>query len=59
MFHESASQSSRLIVVGNKIDLYNDRRVCMQKVQEKITKDNLKYLEISAKTNEGVKELFD
>jgi hypothetical protein len=33
MFHECAFLESKLIIVGNKIDLYNDRRVTMQKVQ--------------------------
>lgn len=29
MFQECASQMSKLIVIGNKIDLYNDRKVSM------------------------------
>jgi hypothetical protein len=33
MFRECACPESKLIIVGNKIDLYNDRRVTMQKVQ--------------------------
>lgn len=59
MFHECAFLESKLIIVGNKIDLYNDRRVTMQKVQQKIIKSKIKYLEISAKTSEGINDLVE
>ena len=59
MFHECAFPESKLIIVGNKIDLYNDRRVTMQKVQQKIIKSKIKYLEISAKTSEGINDLVE
>ena len=43
-----------MLIIGNKIDLYNKRNVSMERVQKEIVKKNYKYLELSAKTNEGI-----
>ena len=43
-----------MLIIGNKIDLYNNRNVSMERVQKEIVKKNYKYLELSAKTSEGI-----
>ena len=46
-----------MLIVGNKIDLYHQRHVSMEKVQKTIVEQKYKYVEISAKTGEGMDEL--
>jgi small GTP-binding protein len=48
-----------VFLVGNKIDL-NDKRVVDKEEAEKYSQENnMAYFEVSAKTGEGIKELFD
>jgi GTPase SAR1 family protein len=56
---EKASPSAQIAIVGNKIDLPNDR-VVQTDVAEQWAKDHKAkcYLEVSAKTGAGIKELF-
>ena len=46
-------------LVGNKIDLENDRKVSTNQGKEFASKHNLIFLETSAKTNENVQRLFE
>jgi small GTP-binding protein len=47
----------KVILVGNKIDL--PRLVDNNKVMEYVSTKNVKYIQVSAKTGEGITELFD
>jgi len=52
-----SSKISRIIMVGNKIDL-KDRQVSKETALRLAEKENVTYLEASAKDGTGVKELF-
>ena len=48
-----------ICLVGNKLDL-NDKREVAKEAAEKFSKENnMLYFEVSAKSGEGIKELFD
>ena len=46
-------------LVGNKIDLEEIRVISKEEAEEYAKENNMYYLEVSAKTGEGIKELFD
>ena len=46
-------------LVGNKIDLEDIRVISKEEAEEYAKENNMYYLEVSAKTGEGIKELFD
>ena len=46
-------------LVGNKIDLEENRVISKEEAEEYARENNMQYLEVSAKTGEGIKELFD
>ena len=45
--------------VANKIDLYNQEEVETEEATEFAKKENVRFFEISCKTDEGIKEFFD
>ena len=47
------------IVCGNKIDLKEKRTITNEEINEYIKKNNLIYVECSARNGEGIKELFN
>lgn len=47
------------ILIGNKLDLEKQRCVSKEEAQELADKNNMDFLEISVKNNEGVKESFE
>ena len=48
-----------IYLIGNKIDLIEDRQVTREEAIEFAKKENLRFFEISCKTDEGIKEFFD
>ena len=52
------SKSISLILVGNKIDLVEDRKVTKEEAEALAKKLNLSYFEASAKTGENVNDAF-
>ncbi len=55
---KSVSQTISMILVGNKIDLENDRVVSTEQGEELAKKLNLSYIETSAKTGENINDAF-
>jgi len=55
---KSVSQTISMILVGNKIDLENDRVVPTEQGEELAKKLNLSYIETSAKTGENINDAF-
>jgi small GTP-binding protein len=47
------------ILLGNKLDLIEDRKVEREEIQSFIQKYNIAYFETSAKTGENVMDLFN
>lgn len=57
---DSAPENVRIVLVGNKIDLEDQRRITKEQGQKLAEKLNLdEYLETSAKSGVGVLETFD
>ena len=48
----------RILLVGNKIDLENERKVSKAEIEQFAKYHKLEYIETSAKTNSNVKEAF-
>ena len=47
-----------MIVIGNKKDCKNQRKVDYEILEEFGKKNNVKYMEVSAKTGEGIDKIF-
>jgi Ras-related protein Rab-5C len=47
-----------VFLVGNKLDLEDDRQVSVEEAQEKATEIRASFAEVSAKTGLGIEELF-
>ena len=48
-----------ICLVGNKKDLNEDRIISVEKAQEFAKNNNMKFYEVSAKSGEGIKQLFE
>ena len=48
-----------MILIGNKIDKEKERKISIEESIKFSKEKNIPYFEISAKTNEGIKEMFD
>ena len=48
-----------IVLVGNKTDLENERKVSFEEANEYAKKHNINYYEVSAKTNQGIEEMFN
>ena len=48
-----------MILCGNKIDKEKERKISIEESIKFSKEKNIPYFEISAKTNEGIKEMFD
>jgi small GTP-binding protein len=48
-----------IYLIGNKIDLEEKRQVSFEEANEYANKKNMKYLEVSAKTGQNIKKLFE
>ncbi len=47
------------IIVGNKIDKNNERKVSIEEGEKKVRSYNVEYIETSAKLNENVTKAFE
>ena len=48
-----------ICLIGNKIDKEDKREVSIEKANKFAQENNIPYFEVSAKTGEGIKNLFD
>ena len=48
-----------MILIGNKKDKENERQISIEESKKFAKENNIPYFEISAKTNEGIEEMFD
>ena len=55
---ENAPENAKLILVGNKCDLANERQVSYEEGEKKASNYNIKFFESSAKEGTNVKEFF-
>ena len=55
---ENAPENAKLILVGNKCDLANERQVSYEEGEKKASDYNIKFFESSAKEGTNVKEFF-
>ena len=58
-FSKDNSGTNLIYLIGNKIDLINERKVEKDIARSFAEKNNIKYFEISCATSEGVQEFFD
>ena len=58
---ENADNIDNLFIylIGNKIDLEDKRQVSFEEAKEFASKKNMPYIEVSAKTGQNIKKLFD
>lgn len=56
---EKGNSNCYVILVGNKVDLENDRRVNKSEVDEYAENHNIVHIETSAKNANGVKKIFE
>ena len=56
---ENVSPDSQMAIAGNKSDLEDRRQVEKEMVDDFCKQHNLKYFEISAKSGNGINEVFD
>jgi len=54
-----AVNDTPIVLVGNKIDLVEDRQIAFEKGEEFAKKHGIKYFECSAKNNQNVQEAFN
>ena len=50
------NKNVKIILIGNKIDLINDRKITQEEGQKVANTYNIKYFETSAKDDTGIKE---
>ena len=55
---EERGDDAIIMLVGNKVDLTNDRKISVEEGKEKANELNLLFVETSAKTGTNVKHLF-
>ena len=48
-----------MVIVANKIDLVGERVISRDEAEKYAEKNNISYFEVSAKTGEGVAEMFN
>jgi Ras-related protein Rab-5C len=53
-----ASEDIVIALAGNKVDLESERKVSKESAQAFANEENLLFFEVSAKTGEGVKDIF-
>ena len=58
-FRNVAGENTIIIVIGNKVDLINERCISKQEGEEWASKNQCLYMETSAKSGLGVKEVFN
>ena len=56
--HDQSPKTVLTILIGNKIDLEDKRAISTDEGQEYATQNGLIFMETSAKTGEGVEEIF-
>jgi Ras-related protein Rab-2A len=56
---EYGKKDQTLLLVGNKKDLCQERKVYLREIDDMITKLKLNYIEVSAKTGDNVQYLFE
>ena len=56
---EKMEPNSKMIVIGNKKDCQENREVDLDILEDFAEKNEVKTLEVSAKTNEGIDEIFN
>jgi small GTP-binding protein len=56
---EKMDPNSKMIVIGNKKDCQENREVDLDILEDFANKNKVKTLEVSAKTNEGIDEIFN
>ena len=56
---EWANENAKILLIGNKIDLENERKVTYEEGQEFAKAHNLLFIEISVKTNYNVQESIE
>lgn len=52
------AKNAYIVLIGNKNDIENDREVSETEVQEFAKRNNLRYLETSAKTDSNLEDIF-
>ena len=52
------SETDLIYLVGNKIDLIDDRRVSKDEARQYCEENNIRYFEISCLTTTGIEDLF-
>lgn len=57
--NENAKKNAIFVVVGNKIDLKEQKNVSTEDGQEFAKKNGFIFAEVSAKTGDGIKDLFE
>ncbi|KAF0971803.1 hypothetical protein FDP41_010026 [Naegleria fowleri] len=57
--NKHAHQHTKTVLVGNKKDVDHMRNVTREEAEELARELGIKYFEVSAKTNDGIKEVFD
>jgi small GTP-binding protein len=55
---QNTSVNTQIVLIGNKLDLAQNRQVSYEEAQEFANQHNIEYVETSAKTSENVEELF-
>ncbi|KAH0788738.1 small GTP-binding protein [Histomonas meleagridis] len=58
-FYHIADQNAVVFIAGNKSDLKNERVVSTKEAQEWADSNGYQYFETSAKTGEGIHDMFD